>query len=73
MSAQTIGIPVPKGTSSKVWLVVALAVALIVSIALMGAYAGSAGDTGGAVPTSITVPSHTIVIGDGQSQGHPLT
>jgi hypothetical protein len=72
MSAQTIGIRVPKGTASKVWLVVALAVALIVSIALMGPYAGTAGDTGGSVPTSVTAPSHTLVIGDGQAQGHPL-
>jgi hypothetical protein len=55
-----------------VWLVVALAVALIVSIALMGPYAGTAGDTGRSVPALVTGPSHTIVIGADQAQGHPL-
>jgi hypothetical protein len=72
MTAQTIGISVPKGTAPKVWLVVALAVALIVSIALMGPYAGTAGDTGRSVPALVTGPSHTIVIGADQAQGHPL-
>jgi hypothetical protein len=72
MSTQTIGIPVPKGTTSKVWLVVALAVTLIVTIALMGPYPRTAGDSGRSVPALVTAPSHTIVIGADQAQGHPL-
>jgi hypothetical protein len=73
MSAQTIEIRTGRGIASKkVWFVVALAVALIVVFALIGPGVGTAGDTGRPVPTSATTPSHTMVVGGGQSQGHPL-
>jgi hypothetical protein len=73
MSAQTIEIRTGRGTASKkVWLVVALAVALIVVFALIGPGVGTSGDTGRSVPTTVTAPSHAITVGSGQAQGHPL-
>ena len=72
MSAQTIEIRTGRGTTSKVWLVVAVAVALIVVFALIGPSVGNAGDTGRSVPTSLTAPSHPVELGGGQAQGHPL-
>jgi hypothetical protein len=74
MSTQTIEIRATRRISSKWWIALAVATALVVALVLM---AGAAGDRGGAANTAPdtagnTRPAQTLVVTGGPASGHPL-